>query len=103
MRSLRTNAGVTVPPVRVTGAPASGLVRQVLVAIVVAALAFGCGAGTTARPSPAASLDEVLLSPTTTNLLAMNVRTCATRELPIGGDESAVAFTRDHKTVATLR
>jgi hypothetical protein len=35
-------------------------------------------------------------------LTAIDVRTCATRELPITGHEP-VAFTRDHKTVATMR
>jgi len=89
--------------VRVADAPLTDPVRRVLVTIVVAAMAFGCGAESGARSGPPADLDEVLLSPTKAKrLTAMNVRTCVTRELPIGSGES-VAFTRDHKTVATLR
>ena len=82
-----------------------GRTAQILVAIFVAAVPAGCGQDGTGR-APAADPDEVLLSTQNGDrLMAMDVRTCASRILPISGTRGgdAVAFTRDHRTVASLR
>lgn len=72
-------------------------------AIFVATLAVACGGSEGMTVTAAADVDEVLLDRGYGKpLTALDVRTCATRELPIIGREPA-AFTRDHTTVATLR
>jgi len=69
----------------------------------VAAVSAGCGQDGAGR-ARAADLDEVLLSNGGPRLMAMDVRTCASRTLPVSGVRpDSVAFTRDHRTVATLR
>ena len=69
----------------------------------VAAVAAGCGQDGAGR-ARAADLDEVLLSNGGPQLMAMDVRTCASRTLPVSGVRpDSVAFTRDHRMVATLR
>lgn len=76
--------------------------------VLVATTALACGPGGTGGTGgtasrPGADLDEVLFDRGYgKRLVAMDVRTCATRDLPIVGRDP-VAFTRDHKLAATLR
>jgi len=70
--------------------------------ILIAALAVACGRQGP-KSIPAAELNKVLLDRGYgKRLMAVDVQTCATRELPIIGHEP-VAFTRDHKLAASLR
>lgn len=76
--------------------------RLVLGTIVLVTLTGACGPQVTTS-IPATDLTEVLIDRGDgKRLMAVDVQTCATRELPILGREP-VAFTRDHKVVATLR